>query len=121
MNCYVSHNLHLPNIPEGITRKNTIFFPEKTMSIMDQHRSGCPDKFHIVTNSPDLVGLYDREDVFVWNEEDKRWEHPFCQTYAADLCSIRQEVFGINVAIPRATVDGDTTNCMGHPLKKVRV
>lgn len=115
--CYVSYPTQCDPYPKKLNRENTLFYPEARMSIQAQHTSGRPLRYHVVTNSPDLVGLYDREEVWIYSKEEKRWVHPDFQTYACDLSRIRQ-LFGIQAAIPRACLDGKTTNVMGHPVKR---
>lgn len=117
MYCYVNNPKSGVKIPASLTLDNTLFYPEKAMTTYERHTSGVPSEFNIMTDAPELVALYDREEVFIWCKDRERWVHPDIQTYAADIMVIRQELFGINSAIPRATIDGKITNIMGHGIK----
>ena len=89
------------------------------MTLYEQWTSGRPRDFHIVTDSPDLVGLYSRREVFVWDEKEQSWVNPSQETYGADIQVIRAEVFGVKAAIPGAVVGREfVTNVMGHPLAR---
>jgi hypothetical protein len=120
MKCYVFHSKRPGELPLDILNMgNTLFYPEKTMSVMQQCTSGVPRGFHIVTDSPFLVGLYSREDVYMWSEEYQRWVHPNVQTYGANFEVILSHVFGYTNGIAGAVISNKyVTNVMGHPLKK---
>jgi hypothetical protein len=113
MNCYVMNPLNGAPIPEGINKSNTLFYPEAGMTTQQQFETARPRDFHIVTDSPFLVPLYDRLEVFIW--EDGEWKHPDVQTYGAGYSRILTSVFG-GPNIPRAVYDGKVTNCMGSKL-----
>lgn len=121
MFCYVTNPKSGSKLPHTLNLGNTLFYPEKYMTIEEQATSGRPKDFHIVTNSPDLVGLYSTHEVHVWDKSKKKWVNPSFQTYGACLTVIRSEIFGINASIPQACISNElVTNIMGHPLDKKR-
>lgn len=112
MNCYVSNPRDGSQYPSELNKENTLFYPEAGMTFHDQCHSSRPRDFHIVTDSPFLVGLYDRKEVFIW--KGGKWVNPEIQTYGASFNLIIDVIFGITSSIARATLDGKTTNCMGY-------
>ena len=118
MLCYVTNPKADSKLPLELNFDNTLFYPEKSMTIEEQATSGRPKDFHIVTNSPDLVGLYSRHEVYVWNKSTKEWENPDFQTYGADISLIRRSIFGITASIPEACISNEgVTNVMGYGIK----
>lgn len=114
--CYVNNPRSGAKIPSELTPKNTLFYPERAMTTYQCHTSTVPRDFHIMTDCPDLVAMYDRESVFMWDAKRKTWVHPDMQTYGAAIEIIRHMCFGITASIPRYVIDGKVTNCMGHPV-----
>lgn len=115
MNCYIVDPTENYELPKGMTKDNTLFWPESGMTTRQKTETSRPRDFHIITDCPDLVGLYKREEVFIW--KGGKWVHPKINTYGTSINLIRHEVFGIKSTIPRAVLDGKVTNCMGQPLK----
>jgi len=88
------------------------------MTTKDCLLSTCPKDFHIVTDSPFLVSLYSREEVFIW--KDDKWQNPDFQTYGADFSIILDDIFGYNHSIPQAVINSkECTNCMGFGRKSI--
>lgn len=86
------------------------------MTLMQMLTSGVPEHFHIVTDCPFLVPLYSDHEVFIWR--DGRWVNPRFQTYACSYSMIISGIWGYEYTIPAATVNGETTNVMGHGIKR---
>lgn len=119
MNCYVMNPKSGARMPRHLNRENTLFYPEARMTLYEQWTSGRPKDFHIVTDSPDLVGLYPRHEVFIWDEKEQSWMNPPLETYGTDIQVLRAEVFGIKSGIPGAVISREfVTNVMGHPLER---
>lgn len=117
MNCYVTNPKDGSSYPPELNKDNTLFYPEAGMTTMDYFKSSRPRDFHIVTDCPFLVGLYDRKEVFIWR--DGKWINPTFQTYGCSYSIIFDDVFGYTNTIPQAVIDGKkVTNCMGHGIKK---
>ncbi len=117
MHCYVCHPKSGAKLPlDKLNNDNTLFYPEKTMSTHQQCTSGRPADYHIVTDSIFLVGLYSREEVFMW--DGRRWVHPNVQTYGANFETILFHVFNYTGGISGAVISNKlTTNVMGYPIK----
>lgn len=117
MNCYVNNPKSGVSVPPHLTLENTFFYPETAMTTYERHTSGVPRDFHIMTDAPDLIALYKRQEVFVWCKNRKKWVNPDFQTYGAEIDYIRRMLFNIEASIPRATIDGKITNIMGRRFK----
>jgi hypothetical protein len=116
MNCYVCNSRSSAIYPLELNKDNTLFYPENRMSTMDCFKITRPKDFHIVTDSPFLVGLYDRKEVFVW--KNNKWINPDIQTFGASYSIIIQDIFGYNNTIPQTIIKSDEcTNCMGFDRK----
>ena len=117
MNCYVTNPKRIESeLPSDLNKENTLFYPESGMTTIDKHHSGRPSEYHVVTDEPMFVGLYKKQEVFIW--KDGAWVNPDFQTYGCSLSIIMDNIFGIESSIPRAVIDGKTTNCMGHKINK---
>jgi hypothetical protein len=114
MNCYIANIKDGSVYPPELNKENTLFYPEQNMTTLECFETGRPSEFHIVTDSIFLVPLFDRDEVFIWKKN--KWVNPDFQTYGCSYTRI-MDLFGITSSIPRATLDGKTTNVMGHPKK----
>ena len=116
MKCYINNPRNGATLPWNLDKVNTMFYPEQSMTTYEMHTSSRPKDLNIVTDCPDLVALYEAENVFVWR--DGKWkscEELRFNPYATSLSLIRSELFGIEHTIPVALVDGSkVTNCMGR-------
>ena len=110
MNCYVYNPFKKHSLPLEITKANTLFYPESAMTTEEQFNTARPRDFHIVTDSPFLVSLYKRHEVFIL--ERGKWVTPDFQTYGCSYNTIMRRFFNAP-CIPQAVLDGKTTNCMG--------
>ena len=117
MNCYVNNPRSGHELPPGLDKDNTLFYPEKSMTTDDMVRSGKPGDLHVVTDCHFLVCLYDRKEVFCFDKENNEWTNPEIQTYGASFSLILQEIWGFNGSISHAVLDGRTTNVMGYNRK----
>lgn len=115
MNCYVTNPSQGSSLPRELTLENTLFYPEQGMTTAELLYSGAPASFHIVTDSPFLVPLYPRLEVFLW--VDGEWANPNFETYGLSYTKVIMQVFGYPYTIPAAAADGNTTNIMGHGKK----
>ena len=82
MKCYVyppelSAKYSLPD--EIMDKSITLFYPEAGMTQNQLFRTARPRDFHIVTDSPFLVPLFDMWDVYYL--ERGKWRNPNFQTY----------------------------------------
>lgn len=118
MNCYVKPQFtEKYDLPKGIDKENTLFYPEAGMSMQQMHRTTTPKHFNIFTDCPYLVNLYKQEEVFIWDEKSNKWINPDMNTYGASYNLIIMRIFKITNTIPAFVNDGQVTNCMGSPLK----
>lgn len=116
MNCYVANPKDGSEYPSELNKDNTLFYPEQSMTTMDCFTSSRPRDFHIVTDCPYLVSLYDRYEVFVWR--DGKWINPNFQTYGCSFNIIIDDIFGFPHSIPQAVISHKgVTNCMGRKIK----
>ena len=115
MNCYITNPKQMCEYPKELNKDNTLFYPESGMTTIEKHSTGVPEHYHIVTDEPMFVALYDKRNVFYW--EDGEWKNPKIQTFGTSLSIILLEFFNITYSIPLAVVNGNITNVMGHPLK----
>jgi len=115
MNCYINNPKSDSELPKGITKDNTLFYPEAGMTTFELHTTSIPKYRHIITDSPFLISLYKREEVFIWNNNSHTWINPEFQTYACSYHIIMHRLFNVS-CIPKATLDGTVTNCMGNEL-----
>ncbi|MDD5649076.1 MAG: hypothetical protein PHF86_01475 [Candidatus Nanoarchaeia archaeon] len=116
MNCYVASQLSNAVFPPELNKENTLFYPESRMTTYECFTTSQPKDFHIVTDCPFLVSLYDNEEVFIW--EKNKWIHPKSQTFGTSYNIIIDDVFNYPHTIPQAIIDGKITNCMGFNRKK---
>lgn len=58
MKCYVNNPRANAEMPRELNKENTLFYPEASMTFEQQHRTGVPRDFNIMTDSPLLVALY---------------------------------------------------------------
>ena len=117
MNCYVTNPKDGSVYPSELNKDNTLFYPEAGMTTIDCFKSSRPKDFHIVTDSPFLVGLYSQHEVFIWRKG--KWINPDFQTYGCSRGVILSEIFGIESSIQQAVISHKgVTNCMGREIKK---
>ena len=109
--CYVLPfgNWMHPHAP--IMRDKMIWYPERAMNLYDEY-AYRPYVQSIVTESPWLITLYDRERVRVVYE-DGSWQCPQYQTYAADVGHILTHLLGLPSHVAAMPLDG------GRQFKKV--
>lgn len=118
MNCYVFNPRAGYPLPEGVNKQNTLFYPEQSMTMQDQFHTSKPKDYHILTDSPFLVPLYDKKEVFIWDKEGEDWRNPDFQTYACSFNYIIMELFDYSNTIPQGCIDFRlVTNCMGKNRK----
>ena len=116
MNCYVYNPYKKYSLPDEIMDKSiTMFYPEKAMTMDDQFNTSRPRDFHIVTDSPFLVSLYKRHEVFYL--ERGKWVNPDFQTYGCSYDCIMNRLWKYGQSIPQAVLNGKVTNCMGNKVK----
>jgi hypothetical protein len=117
MNCYVTNPKDGSVYPSELDKDNTLFYPESGMTTMECFTSSRPRDFHIVTDCPYLVSLYDCKEVFIWR--DGKWVNPDFQTYGCSFSIIIDNIFGYQHSIPQAVIDSKgVTNCMGYGIKR---
>ncbi len=114
MNCYILDPKAGHPIPDGLNKDNTLFYPESGMTRRELHTTGCPRDHHIITDAPELVGLYKREEVFFYR--DGKLVNPDFQTYGASQVLIERRLWDRVNDLPRAVYDGKITNIMGYPV-----
>jgi|SRR6476620_6405244 len=115
MNCYIAE-CGKQQIPQGITKDNCIFFPEAGMTTRELWTSARPRDFHIMTDSAVLVSLYDRREVFIYDEE-RGWINPDIQTYGAAVDHILLNIWNLTYSQNHTVIDSKlATNCLGSPL-----
>jgi hypothetical protein len=114
MNCYIKSQDSDAVLPADINKDNTLFYPETGMTTQQMFTSSVPRDYHIVTDSPFLVSLYKKLEVFIWINNE--WFNPDMQTYGASYDYIIKRLFG-GFDIPKSVLDGTITNCMGYPTK----
>ena len=115
MDCYITNGRDGAKLPTYLNKENTLYYPEQRMTTHDCLHSGRPSGLHIVTDNLFLVGLYDKNEVFIWRNGE--WTNPKCQTFAASFSYNLSEVFDYDNTIPKAIVDGKITNIMGFNRK----
>lgn len=111
MNCYIASQIRDYNLPKELNKDNTLFFPECGMTTHQMLHTGRPDKYHIVTDSHFLVGLYSYENVFYFDGEE--WVNPDFQTYGTSYNILLTKLWNYKNTIPQAVIDGEITNVMG--------
>jgi hypothetical protein len=92
----------------------TLFYPEAGMSTNQLFTTSRPRDYHIVTDSPFLVPLYDRLEVFILVRG--KWVNPDFQTYGCSY-SRAMRLWNEMTEIPAYALDGKVTNCMGSKLR----
>lgn len=102
--CYVLLRVNESH-PITENRHDLIWYPENAMTLLQtiQYR---PYIKSIVTENPWLIAMYDRQDVRVWDIENKKWKIPNYQTYAASFSMIMDSILGIHQTIPSIPLDG---------------
>lgn len=103
--CYVllAGNWMHPHAP-AMRNGGMVWYPERAMSLLDEigYR---PYVASVVTESPWVIGLYDRERVFAV-DEDGAWRRPNMQTYAASVDWIHNQLLHWRHSIPAHPLDG---------------
>lgn len=81
-----------------------VWYPERALSFFGQvgYR---PYVNSVVTESPWIIGLYDREKVFAVDESGE-WRRPNMQTYAASVDWILNQLLEWRHSIPAHPLDG---------------
>lgn len=116
MNCYITNPYAGAELPKELDKDNTLFYPEQGMTTHQKWTTSRPRDYHIVTDAPELVGLYDSEEVFIW--KDGEWVNPRFQTYGTSVNLLVSKLFGTKHTIAHAVVSSElVTNCMGYPIK----
>jgi len=103
--CYVLFQLAETYHPIAQSRHDLLWYPESWLSLLKQVQY-TPYIQSIVTESPWLVGCYDREKVRIWL--DGKWEAPSRQTFGANIDNI-YNIMGINNTLPSMILDGGKT------------
>lgn len=91
-----------PHAPQ--MRDLCLWYPERGMPFFEQVNYR-PYVKSIVTESPWLIGLYDREQVFAV-DEDGAWRNPNMQTYGASLDWITHQLLHWQCSISAQPLDG---------------
>ena len=97
--------------PIAHRRFELLWYPETAMYLVDQYMYR-PYVQSIVTESPWLIALYDRERVRVVYE-DGSWQCPQYQTYAADVGNTFSHLLELPSHVAAMPLDG------GRQFKKV--
>jgi hypothetical protein len=102
--CYVllAGNWMHPHAP--VMRAQMQWYPERAMNLLDEigYR---PYVQSVVTESPWVIGLYDRERVFAVGD-DGAWRRPNMQTYAASTDWIMNQLLHWPHSIAAQPLDG---------------
>jgi hypothetical protein len=114
MNCYIKSQDSDAVLPAGINKDNALFYPENAMTTQEMFTSTVPQNLHIITDSPFLIPLYKKSEVFIWKNNE--WINPDMQTYGASYEYVIKRLFN-GGDIPKSVLDGTVTNCMGYKLK----
>ena len=116
MNCYVTSPKAHSILPEELNKDNTLYYPESRMTTDQCFKTSRPSEYHIVTDSPFLISLYDYNEVFIWIKN--KWINPKIQTYGTSYNIIISEIFDYNNSIPQAVINSNkVNNCMGYNIK----
>lgn len=83
------------------------------MSTNELFTTTKPKMFHIVTDSPFLVPLYDMNDVYI-NVRGK-WVNPEFQTFGCDYSRV-MKLWKEYRTLPAYALDGKVTNCLGNKI-----
>ena len=100
--CYVLIQTNVIH-PIAHHRFDLIWYPERGMTLLDQV-AYRPYVKSIVTESPWLIGCYDRENIRVWKEGE--WRMSNNQTYGASVDHTTMTLLGIRQTIPSTPLDG---------------
>lgn len=92
-------------------------WPENSMSLAQQ-MTARPYTVDIITESPYIVGLYDRLNVFVWDSQYEAWVNPNFQTYGASISVLTMELFDNRVSIPMRVLSSISAEKFLIELKK---
>ncbi len=97
--------------PIAHRRHDIIWYPERSMTMFEQliYR---PYVKSVVTESPWIIGLYDRENVFAV-DEDGTWRRPNMQTYCASMGWIYHQLLHVRSEVSQVPLDG------GRSMKKI--
>jgi hypothetical protein len=118
--CYVMNVCSGAVLPDEVNNKDaTIFYPETRMTTEECFKTSRPSEYHIVTDCPFLVSLYETRHVWIWR--DGKWIHPDFNTFGASYSMIIMNLFDYPNTIPQAIINGKTTNCMGYNRKNREV
>lgn len=104
-NCYVL----LDGLHEEVTelvmkhRHDIIIYPERSMRLVDL-ASYRPYVKSVLTESPWIIGTYDRRKVWLYREG--KWVHPEIQTFGTSREFITSDILGIDCSIPLSVAGG---------------
>jgi hypothetical protein len=116
MNCYIKLDDNGLGLPKGINKDNALFFPERGMSTRDLLHTCSTDSYHVITQSPFIIPLYKKEEVFIQNSNGE-WGNVGFQTYGASYDTILNEIWETKYSTASSTIDGYITNCLGRKIK----
>jgi len=117
MHCYIypPESSAKYSLPEEVMNKEiTLFYPEAGMTQNQLFTTSRPRDFHIVTDSPFLVSLYDMYEVFILVRG--KWVNPDFQTYGCSY-SRAMRLWKDCREIPAYALDGKVNNCLGSKVK----
>jgi len=113
MKCYIASQNRNFDLPPELNKENTLYYPESSMSTNDLLNTGVPLDYNIVTDCHFLIPLYDKYDVFIF--ENGHWVNPDMQTFGRSYNLILFD-FWKGKSIPNAIFNGVITNVMGHSI-----
>ena len=110
-NCYIlmQGNWIHPHAP--IMRVEMIWYPERAMTAFEQYLYR-PYVQSVVTENPWVISLYDRERVWIV-DEDGAWRNPPYQTYGGDFSHVVSHIMNFPSHVAGMPLDG------GRAMKKV--
>ena len=120
MHCIFVNSLTAPlSLPENLTDKKGLYFPEKSTSMVEQS-AFIPEKMgktydFVITNSPLIVGCFRADNVSVYDAEQDRYQPPVGETYGGSFDVLLKQMNKMNSLLPKVVVEDIRQVLNGDP------
>jgi hypothetical protein len=115
--CYVAHQ-GLGNLYDMFNqqRVDVIFYPENSLTSLER-RIGVRYQKSIVTESAQMICMYDKKDVYIWR--DGQWVNPESQTFGCSFEIIESNVLLFDNSISVSILSNDRVEKMRTEIKNL--
>lgn len=112
--CFVLHKGHYNDVLK--IKDEVILWPENSLSITQQV-IGVKYKKSIITESPFMICMYDRRDVFIFREG--KWKIPDFQTFGCSFDIIMSDILFLTSSINASILSNDKCESLKNKIKNL--